>query len=57
MPCAGDKEKAKWSRGDTFLSIINGAPVPVIWMSESVNEVDGVKRSDRGDTFILGGWK
>lgn len=42
------------SRGDTFLSIINGSPAPVTWMSESVNEVDGVRRSDRGDAFIGG---
>lgn len=34
-------------RGDIFQSIINSAPVPVIWMSESVNEVDGMRRSDR----------
>lgn len=36
-------------RGDIFQSIINSAPVPVIWMSESVNEVDGMRRSDRGE--------
>lgn len=33
--------------GDIFQSIINSAPVPVIWMSESVSEVDGRRRSDR----------
>lgn len=33
--------------GDIFQSIINSAPVPVIWRSESVNELDGMRRSDR----------
>lgn len=43
-------------RGDIFQSIINSAPVPVIWMSESVNEVDGMRRSDRkGGGFGEGG--
>lgn len=35
-------------RGDLLQSIINSAPVPIIWMSENVNEVDGTRRSDRG---------
>lgn len=44
-------------RGDIFQSIINSAPVPVIWMSESVNEVDGMRRSDRGRKKRRDGWR
>lgn len=36
--------------GDIFLSIINSAPAPVIWMSESANEVVAPEGATRVDS-------
>lgn len=38
-----DGDDEEWNRGDMIPGIINTAPVPVICMSGSVNEEDGLR--------------
>lgn len=51
-----DGDEKKRNRGDIIPGIINTAPVPVICMSGSVNEGDGLRRScgKTGDGFTEG---
>lgn len=51
-----DGDEEEWNRGDMIPGIINTAPVPVICMSGSVNEEDGLRRSNgkAGEGFTKG---